>query len=253
MNTDVITMENNDSITVAEKLHPVENYIEEATLPSRQLKLKELPPLRAEALTALEEHYGTFSPEVADRIENPIHRFIMLGEMSSKAWGKSRRMDKLRADRRTAIQILYYDYGWKPMQMVRHMEADDRRVVDFAILAGDKEQRPSWSEQRAMDVAKRTHADYVRTVNYGDAARPERDRLILELSEGRWEFKATRKKPWKRLSDEEMERRREAKKPLGRIWTNAELSRLGHMSSAAVAQIRTHTAPSMRRLAAAAA
>lgn len=252
MNTDVITMENDNDATSTKTLDPVENYIEEATMPSRQLRLKELPPMRERALRALEERYGVFSPEVAAKIENPIHRFIVLGEMSSKAWGKSRRMDKLRANRRTAIQILHYDYGWKPMKMVRLMEAHDRRVVDFAITAGDGTQRPKWTEQRAMDVAKRTHAEYMQANSYGEEVRPERDRLIHELSDGRWEYKASRRNPWKLLDADDARRRRLERRSTGRIWTNAELSRLGHMSSAAVAQIRMGTAPSQRRAAAAA-
>lgn len=249
--TDVLTVEDMPAADVARTSDIIANYIEEATMPSRQLRLSELPPLREAALAALETRYGAFTPEMAEQIDDPIHRFIILGEMASKSWGKSRRMDKLRADRRSAIMVLYYDYGWKPMQMVRHMEADDRRVVDFAITLGDKTQRPKWSEERALEVAKRTHAEYMVACDYGVASRPLRDRLIHELSEGRWEYKSTRRRPWKRLSDEEMERRREAGRQLGRIWTNAELSRLGHMSSAAVAQIRMGTAPSARRAAAA--
>lgn len=261
MNTDVIeptdVRDEADTETRHEPADPVEAFIEAATLPSRQLNLKEIPALRDAAVEALEELYGTFNPqaetkqltpEIAAAIENPVHRFIVLGTLSGMAWTKHRVMDKLRADRRTAIQNLKFNYGWKPMEIIKAMDATDRRVIDFAIMNADKTTLPRWTEERAAKVARVAHAEYVRCGNYGEASRPLRDALLHELAEGRWEKKRVR---WHRLTDAEMISRREEGQPVGRIYSNAELARLGTMSTAMVALIRTGATPSARRAAAA--
>lgn len=261
MNTDVIeptdVRDEPDMEAGQEPVDPVEAFIEAATLPPRQLKLKEIPALRDAAVEELEERYGAFNPqtetkhltpEIAAAIENPVHRFIVLGWLSSAAWTKHRVMDKLRNDRRTAIQNLRFNYGMKPIEIIRIMGATERRVIDFAIMNADKTTLPRWTQERATKVAEASHTDYVRYGTYGEASRPLRDALLHELAEGRWELKRVR---WHRLSDAEMVKRREAEKPVGRIYSNAELARLGKMSTAMVALIRTGATPSARRAAAA--
>lgn len=219
----------------------IEVFIEAATRPSRALKRKELPPLREAAIAALKERYGVldengvkvFTPESAARIADPVHRFIVLAEIGNEAWTKNYTMDQLRRKRATAVQILRYDYGWKPMRLVRHMGAKERRVVDFSVTTGDKTAVPKWSEERALAEALKAHTEYTRREEFGEVTRPDRDKLMIAMSRG------------------------EAGDDWGpegrpRVWSNAELSRLAKMTTAAVAQIRTGTAPSQRRAARAA-
>jgi len=262
MNTDVIeptdVRDEPDTGTGQEPADPIEAFIAAATLPPRQLPSKEeIEALRNAAVEALEERYGSFdpqtetkqiAPEIAAAIEHPVHRFIVLGTLSGAAWTKHRTMDKLRADRRTAIQNLKFNYGWKPIAIIRKMGADERRIIDFAIMNADRTTLPRWTEKRAAEVAESAHQQYVRCSEYGEVARPLRDALLHELAEGRWEKKRVR---WHRLTDAEMTGRREAEKPVGRIYSNAELARLGTLSTAMVALIRTGATPSARRAAAA--
>lgn len=269
MNTDVIERPDVPDEAATTPADPVEAFLTQATMPPRELISKEeMGELRTAAMEVLEKRYGEFTPDMAMNIANPVHRFMVLGDMASTAWTKSARMDKQRANRRTAIQILRFNFGWKPMAIVRHMEGDtgdgpvnqapdgqpekrtDRRVVDFAIMAADKTTLPkNWTEERAMRVAYEAHQAYTMAEKYGEQSRPLRDALLHELAEGCWlEENGT----WQRLSVEETRTRRMENRPAGRIWTNAELSRLGKMSTAMVAQIRTGVTPAAKRAAAAA-
>lgn len=254
MKTDVVEQQTRGTTDVVSvpPIDPLEHYISEATMPPRRLRSKdELAALREEAMKGLEERYGTFTPEMVVNIANPLHRFMILGEMGATAWGRHTEMDKHRTRRTSAIQILTLEYGWKPMQIVRAIEAEDRRVVDNAIMNSDGTQVPqSWGEDVALRIAKESHATVERLEGHGEFARPLRDDMVHDLALGRWLERPDG--TWERLSDEEMHTRRETGQGVGMSYTNAEIARFGKMSTAMVTLIRKGSTPAARRAARAA-
>src|ERR1044072_932313 len=200
MNTDVIEPtdvgDEPDTGTGQEPADPIEAFIAAATLPPRRLPSKEeIEALRNAAVEALEERYGTFdpqtgtkqrTPEIAAAIEHPVHRFIVLGTLSGAAWTKHRTMDKLRADRRTAIQNLKFNYGSKPIAIIRQMGADERRIIDFAIMNADRTTLPRWTEKRAAEVAESAHQQYVRCSVHGKVDSALSARLRFQMAATRW-------------------------------------------------------------------
>lgn len=221
---------------------PVEVFIDVATAHVRKINREELWKLRDAALAELRARYGElivigdkefldFTPESVMKIKNVAHRFMALADMANRAWVKHKEMDKLRVTRGTGIQILRQRFGIKPVKVYELLVktpygAKDKRVVDLAMDVGDIRQAPPWPRPLATKKMIEAHTDYTRRETNGDFARPERDKLILAMTEGKAGDK--------------------------RVWTNAEIYRLAKMTSAAVAQIRTGTAPSAKRAARAA-
>ena len=204
----------------------LERFIDTATAQTRRLNRDKLNAEREGAVAQLQVMYGEFTPETVVNITDVVHRFIVLAEMARGAWHHHVEMDKLRRDRRTAIQVLRRHYNWKPVKISRLLpEECDRRVVDFADAVGDIRTVPDMSEEAAKRMLVRAQEKYMKREQYGEFARPKRDELILAMTQG---------------------------KAGGKVWTNAELSRLGKMTSAAIAQIRNGTAPSAKRAARAA-
>lgn len=99
------------------------------------------------------------------------------------------RVLELRAERGAAVVALHRFHGWTKADIARHINAKDRRVVDYAFGKVDLRNIPEeWmqDETLAAEAARQTHAKYVRKEATGDTARELRRILIWELTNGKY-------------------------------------------------------------------
>lgn len=221
---------------------PVERFVVECTLPPKQINMDVIPRLYEFAIEALERKYGEFTMETVRRLKDPIVKLMMTGRLAGQAWMRSDLMYGVRGERRNAINSLAVTHGWEVSAISELIGAPDDRLVNTAIDKYDMRNLPDWDEDTAKGVLVSMRDEIRRHQKAAGAALPIRNQLMRELSEGRWKgwnYCASEvdddsdRLVWgwdsgrKKLTDDQW-----AAGERGRMWTNAELSRLAGMTTA---------------------
>lgn len=208
----------------------------EATQSSKGIRLDAIPALYHGAMDALEQRYGPFPIGDVETtksrilaISDPVLRFMAVSRVANLTWTHHVEMDRLRSDRRIAFALLRKRYGMKPKDIKRQVGVRDRRTISNAVkVAPAVELLPDWSEEDALRIAVETHAAYQAREATGEFARPLRMQLMLDLLAWRYTLDG------ERISDADY-----AAGVRGVQWSNAQISRIGDLTTARVAIART--------------
>lgn len=226
----------------------VEDFIDLASQQNKRLDKKAIERGYEDALRGLRGMYGPIfeaaTPDVTENIAailavpDPIYRFMMVARAAKLGYMHTTAMDDVRRRRRAAISTLYVRYNMGRKEIVDIIGATPRqkRIVDAAMKEIDRRDPPKIPLEEALQEAKTAHGIIAGRVELHRWAVPERDTMIVDLTEGRYADDGTY------IDDEAWEAG-----VRGHKWSNAILARLSKLTTAAVAQYRTGVAGHARQ------